>query len=87
MELAVKLVNLIAVIAIVTGLAFVVWWVVGLYGVRSRRAEEQQSHVELPAHIHESSAKVPPVLIMFYIFIVAWMIGYMIYTWIARVTY
>lgn len=88
MELVVPaLVNLIAGIAIVTGFAFLIWWIIGLYAVHDRKAEHELPEMELPGHIHEVFAGVPPVLVIFYIFIGVWMIGYFFYIWLSGVIF
>lgn len=80
-------VNFIAVVAILTGIALGAWWVMGLYAVHRRTEEKELPEVELPGHIHEVISGIPPVLIAFYVFTALSLIVYVIYIWVARISY
>jgi len=81
------LINLLAVVAILSGLALAAWWVVGLYWMHSRRQEEDLPKVELPDRLHEVFAGTPPVLVIFYIFTAISMGVYVLYIWLGGISY
>ncbi|MCE5199994.1 MAG: hypothetical protein ABFD54_08445 [Armatimonadota bacterium] len=87
MELIIGLVNTIAVLAIIAGLALAGWWHIGLHWVHTRRQEEELPEVSLPANLHERFTGIPAVLVIFYIWCGLWMFGYILYTWLGGVTY
>ncbi|MDO8683403.1 MAG: hypothetical protein Q7N50_07980 [Armatimonadota bacterium] len=78
------LANLLAVIAIVTGLAIGAWWIIGLYSLHTRREEKELPEVELPANLHEVFTGIPAVLWIFYAFIAISSIAYVLYIWLVR---
>jgi len=81
------LLNIILGLAIITGLAISIWWVISLYWLRGRDEESESTQISLPGGIKEEQAKVPPSLIVFYVFIAVTMIGYIIYAWLGGITY
>ncbi|MDO8588178.1 MAG: hypothetical protein Q7T82_14215 [Armatimonadota bacterium] len=87
MELNPIYVNIVATIAIAAGLILAGWWIAGLYWVHSRKEEKELPEVELPANLHEVFTGVPPVLVMFYLFITISAIAYVLYIWLSGVTY
>lgn len=87
MELFPLFVNLIAVTAILSGIAIGVWWIIGLYALHSRKEERELPEIELPASLHEVFTGIPPVLILFYAFIGLSLVLYVLYIWIGRLTY
>ena len=88
MELVVpELVNIIAIIAMIAGLLFAGWWFVGLYGMRTRKSEQELPEVDLPAHLHEALTGVPPFLIIFYAFVAVCLVAYVLSVWAFGVTY
>lgn len=88
MELVVTpLVNVIAILAMATGVGLTAWWLVGLHGIKSRSKEHELPHVELPAHIHEVETGIPPVLVIFYVVLGVSMIAYVLSVWAFGVTY
>jgi hypothetical protein len=87
MELFPLYVNIIAVVAIVTGVALAAWWVVSLYSVRSRQEEADLQEIDLPGHIHETLSGVPSALIAFYVMIGVVMILYVLYILFGGITY
>lgn len=87
MELNPLYVNIIAVIAILTGLAVGIWWVIGLYFVHTRAQEDELPEVELPGMLHEVISGLPAAAVIFYIFTAITMIVYVLYIWLGGVTY
>ena len=88
MELVAEgLVNVIAWIAIVSGLLLAIWWLVGLYGVHTREQERRLPGIELPDRLHEKIAGIPPFLMIFFIFTGICLISYMLAAWLAGVSY
>lgn len=87
MELNPLFVNLVAAAAIVVGLAIAAWWIIGLYWMHTRRSEKELPEVELPANLHEVFTGVPPVLIIFFIFIGLSLVLYVLYIWLGGINY
>lgn len=87
MELNPLFVNIIAWAAMVSGLAAAAWYVIGLYWVHTRRQEKELPEVELPANLHEVFTGVPPVLVIFFIFIGVSLIAYVLYIWLGGLNY
>ena len=88
MELVVpKLVNIIAVLAMVVGLAFAGWWAVGLFSVHNRKREAELPEMEAPDGIREKFTGVPAVLIIFLTFIGITMVSYVASVWLTGVSY
>lgn len=87
MELFSLFVNLIAISAIIAGLAIGAWWVIGLYFVHSRKEEKELPEIELPAKLHEVFTGIPSVLILFYAFIALSLILYVLYIWLGGLVY
>ena len=81
------LVNIIAVMAIVSGLLLALWWYVAVYRMHSRRAERELPQLQMPARIRESPSGPPTVLVVFYIFTAVAMISYVICVWAFGVSY
>lgn len=81
------LANLLAVAAILGGLALGAWWIIGLYWVHSRKQEEELPEVELPERLREIFTGIPAVLVIFYIFIGVSMLGYVVYVWLGGIRY
>jgi hypothetical protein len=79
--------NLLAIAAIVSGIVIATWWIIGLYGVHTRKQEDELPEIELPAHLHEVISGIPPVLIIFYLFIGLSLVLYVIYIWVWRISY
>jgi hypothetical protein len=55
--------------------------------VHSRKVEEELPEIELPAHLHEVFTGVPAALIIFYAFIAASLVVYVLYIWLGGITY
>lgn len=87
LELYPLFVNWIAIAAIISGLALAGWWVVGLYGVHTRKEEKEFPEVELPAHLHEVVSGIPPFLIVFYALTGVILIAYVLYIWLGGLNY
>ena len=87
MELYPLFVNFIVAAAVIAGISFAIWWIIGLYWVYSRREERELPEIELPANLHEVFTGIPPVLIAFIIFIFASLILYVAYIWLGGITY
>lgn len=87
MELSWPLMAFIATIAIIAGIALGAWYVIGLYWLHSRKEEKELQDIELPANLHEVFTGVPPVLIIFYIFMFVFSIAYVIYIWLGGLSY
>lgn len=87
MELNPLLTNIIAVLAMITGLAIGAWFIIALYAVHSRRQEEELPEVSLPGHLHEVISGAPAALVIFYTFTVVVMILYVIYIWLGGLSY
>jgi hypothetical protein len=79
--------NIIAVVAMVAGLAVGAWWVISLYWLHSRKDEKELPEIELPGHIHEVFGSVPPAIVIFIVFIGISLISYVLYIWLAGVRY
>lgn len=88
MELVVEgLVNIIAVLAMVVGLALTGWWAMGLLSVHSREQEEQLPSLQAPAGIEEKLTGIPPVLTTFFVLIGVSLLGYILAIWLTGATY
>ena len=81
------LTTIIAVLAMLVGVAFSGWWAIGLLRIRSREEEHKGLEIEAPAGLREKLNGVPPVLIIFIVFVVVAMIGYILAVWLTEVTY
>ncbi|MBI2842322.1 MAG: hypothetical protein HYX78_02875 [Armatimonadetes bacterium] len=87
MELNPLLANIMAVVAIISGIIIAAWWVIGLYWVHSRKTEEELPEIDMPSHLHEVLTGTPPFLIIFYIFIGISLVAYVLYIWIGGLNY
>lgn len=87
MELYPLLTNIIAVVAMITGLAIGTWYIIGLYIVHTRKQEHELPEVDLPGDLHETISGIPPVLIIFYIFVGITMLMYVLYIWLGGISY
>jgi hypothetical protein len=87
MELDPVFVNIIAIIAIIGGLAITGWWVFAQFNAHSRKKEEGLPEIKLPADLREVITGVPLALTVFYIFVFVTMIIYVLYIWLGGVTY
>jgi hypothetical protein len=76
-----------AIAAIVLGLSIAGWWIMSLNWIRSREDEEELPEVSLPAHLHEVISGIPPALKVFYVFIAASLVFYLLFAWLGGVTY
>lgn len=81
------LVNLMAVVAIISGLSIAVYLIIGLYWMHTRDAENRLPRVDLPADLHEVLTGIPLVLTIFYIFTALSLVGYVLYIWKGGITY
>ncbi len=81
------LTNLLALTAIVGGLAFGIWFIIGLYWLHSREKEEELPEADLPGHLHEVFTGSPPVITIFIIFIGLSLIAYVLYIWLGGISY
>lgn len=81
------LVNLIAYIAIITGLVLGAWWIIAVYGVHGRKEESELPELNLPGHLHEVLSGIPPALVIFFAFVGISMIIYLLLVWLTGVTY
>jgi phage shock protein PspC (stress-responsive transcriptional regulator) len=88
MELvAENLVNVMAAVSIVAGLAIGAWVVMALDWVHDREEERELPEKELPGHLHEVLAGVPPALTIFFAFIAIGIVAYIIYIAVGGITY
>jgi|GEM_PF-1759724 len=88
MELVVPfLVYIIAILAIVSGLGLVIWWIIGLYWMHSRGKEHELQEVTVPANIKEKFTGIPLVLIILMIFTGITMVTYVLTVWQTGVSY
>lgn len=87
MELNPLLSNIIVVLAIITGLAVGIWWIISLYFMHTRKSEDDLPEVELPGDLHEVVAGIPAALVVFYAFILVSLVGYVVYIWLGGITY
>ena len=87
MELNPLFVNLIAIASIIGALLLGAWWIIGFYGVRNRANETELSESDMPGSAHETSTGIPPVLVIFYIFMGLSMLLYVLYIWLGGVSY
>lgn len=87
MELFPLLVNLLAIAAIITGVAIGGWWIIGLYGVHTRKEEKELQEIELPANLHEVFTGIPPVIVIFIAFIFGSGLLYVLYIWLGGISY
>jgi hypothetical protein len=69
------------------GLALAGWWAVSLHGVRSRKQEKELPDVELPGHLHEVVSGVSPALVIFYVFMFVFVVGYVLFIWLGGIGY
>lgn len=81
------LVNAIAVLAMIAGLALAGWWAVGLHSIHSREAEAKLLEIEAPDGIREKFTGVPRVLVIFLAFMALTMVGYVLAIWLTGVSY
>ena len=81
------LVNIVAVLAMVAGLALAGWWAVGLIAIHSREVESELPQVEAADGISEKITGVPRVLVIFLFFTGTAMVGYVIAVWLTGVSY
>jgi hypothetical protein len=81
------LVNLIAVLAMIAGLAFAAWWTVGLLTARTRKQEAELPEMDAPDGLKEKITGVPPVLVVFLAFVGVTMVVYVLWVWLTGVTY
>ena len=79
--------NLIAYVAILTGLILTFWWIIGLYGMRNRSSEDDQPTEDFQTDAHESGTGVPSVLKLFYVFIALSLISYVLYIKFGGISY
>ena len=87
MELNPLLVNVLAYVAMAAGLALAGWWAVSLHGVRSRTQQEELPEAELPGHLHEVDLGVAPGLVIFYVFMFVFIVGYVLFIWLGGIGY
>lgn len=88
MELVVPgLVAIIALIAIVGGILFAGYWLMGLYAIHSRKVEQELPEVELPSHLHEVFTGLPWFIVLFIVGIGICMVAYVISVWAYGVSY
>lgn len=81
------LTNIIAWLAMLVGVVFAGWWAVGLLRIRSREEEQEGPEIEAPAGLREKLNGVPPVLVIFIVFVAVAMVGYILAVWLAGVSY
>jgi hypothetical protein len=86
MELNPLFANVLAWILIAGGLALAVWWVIGLHAVRTRE-EKELREADLPGYDHEPVPSVPPVMIIFYVFMALSCMGYVLFVWLGGIRY
>lgn len=88
MELVTQgLVNIIAILGIIIGAAFAVWWAVGLLSIHSREAEAELPELKAPARLDEKLAGVPAVLVILIVFTGITMVAYVLSCWLTGVSY
>lgn len=75
-------VNLIATAAMLAGLALAGWLAAALFAVRSREANDAE-----PGRRHEAFLSVPPALVIFYVFMFIFGVGYVLYIWLGGISY
>ena len=80
-------VNVIAVLAIVAGLAFGAWLIIGLYWMHSREAEKKLPELTAPADLREIATGPPPALTIFYVLTLLSLVGYVLYIWLGGRAY
>lgn len=83
MELNPLFVNLIATAAMLGGIALAGWLLIAVFAVRIRREEEANGSVGS----HENFLKVPSALVIFYVFMAIFGVGYVLYIWLGGVSY
>jgi len=76
-----------AIATLIMGAIVGAWYVIGLYAVDRRADATIVPEDELPGHEHEKEHRVPPVLTIFYGFIVLSMIAYVLYVWLGGIRY
>jgi TRAP-type C4-dicarboxylate transport system permease small subunit len=79
--------NIVALIAMVAGLAIAGWLVVALYSMSSREKEDASPTLDMPDGLQEGNAGTPPALILFYAMVVVVMVTYVLYNWLGGVSY
>ena len=79
--------NIMAMAAILLGLALTAWWIVGLISVRSRDKDDDLPKETFGSDIQEVITGIPAVLKIFFTFMVLTMIGYVLYIWLGGVSY
>jgi hypothetical protein len=87
MELNPLLANIIAAVAIITGIALATWWVISLYLVHSRSQEEELPEIDLPGDLHETVTGFPTAVKIFIVLIAVSLILYVVYAWLGGITY
>ena len=88
MELVVRpLVNIIAYLAIATGILVGLWWIITVYAVHTRAKEHDLVHIDMPANLHEVETGIPPALIILFVFFAIAMVAYVLSVWAFGVTY
>lgn len=88
MELANPLLmNLLALAAIVSGVFVAAWFIIALHWIHSRKVEDEMPEVDLPGHLHEVLAGVPPAIVLFLIFVAVSMVLYVVYIWAGGISY
>ncbi len=81
------LTNLVAWVAIITGVVVAGWWTIGLLSVYSREKEAELPEVEVTDGIKEKFTGVPAVLVILFIFMGVTLVAYVLATWLAGVTF
>ena len=79
--------NIVAIIAMVAGLAFSGWLVVAFYSMRSREQEDASVKIDLPDGLQEAEVGIPPALLLFYAMMVFVIVAYVLYNWLGGVSY
>ncbi len=70
------LVFILAILAIIMGLAFTGWWAAGLLAIRSRRAEAELPEIDIPGGFREKMGGVPPVIVSLLVFVGITLVAY-----------
>ena len=81
------LANIIAYLAILLGVLLTVWWVVGLYRMNSRQAEDHLPQLDSPAGIGEVESRIPAFVTTLIIFVGISMVAYVLAVWLTGVSY
>lgn len=88
MELVAEgLTNLIAWLAMITGIVFAGWWAIGLFAIHSREKELELPEIDAPDGIKEKFTGIPPVLVIFLTFVGITLVAYIAAVWLTGVTY